>query len=175
MSVFEINKIVGAVLSAGLVAMVVGIIGDALVSPKHHGAAAVSVPEGPAAGPAAEPEKEVPFPQLLASADPKDGAKVFNKCKSCHDASKGGKNKIGPNLWNVVGSDKATHPGFNYSGALKDLAGNWTYEDLNTFLKNPKAFAKGTKMTFAGISKAAERASVIAYLRSLSDSPKPLP
>jgi len=175
MSAFEINKIVGAILSAALVAMVIGIIGDALVSPKKHHATAVSVPEATQAAAEAKPEKEVPFAQLLASADAKDGAKVFNKCKSCHNAEKGAKNKIGPNLWDIVGNGKAAVAGFAYSGGLKDMGGNWSYDDLNAFLKKPKDFVKGTKMTFAGLSNAAERAAVIAYLRSLSGSPKPLP
>lgn len=173
MSGIEINKIVGAILSAALIAMVISIIGNALVHPRQH-TASVNVPEAPAKE-EAPPEKEVPIGQLLASADPAEGKKIFNKCKSCHDAEKGGKNKIGPNLWNVVGSDKATHEGFSYSSALTGLPGNWTYEDLDHFLKNPRSFAKGTKMTFAGLKKAKDRAAVIAYLRTLSDSPKPLP
>jgi len=175
MSAFEINKIVGAILSAALVAMVISIIGNALVSPKQHHAASVSVPEGPAEMAEAKPEKEPPLAQLLAAADAKAGAKVFNKCKSCHNAAKGAKNKIGPNLWDIVGNGKAAVAGFAYSGALKDSGGNWSYADLNAFLKKPVNFVKGTKMTFAGLSKAADRAAVIAFLRSLSDSPKPLP
>ena len=175
MSAFEINKIVGAILSAALVVMVIGIIGDTLVSPKQRHAAAVSVPEAATEAAEAKPEKEVPFAQLLASADAGAGKKVFNKCKSCHSDAKGAKNKIGPNLWDTVGNAKAGVDGYAYSGALKEFGGNWTYDDLNAFLKKPKDFVKGTKMTFAGLSKAADRAAVIAYLRSLSDSPKPLP
>lgn len=112
---------------------------------------------------------------LLASASAEAGVRTFKKCKSCHSTEKGGKNKVGPNLWDVVGRPKASAPGFKYSGALSGLGGVWTYEDLDAFLTKPKSFAKGNKMTFAGLKKAADRAAVIAHLRSLSDQPKPLP
>ena len=103
------------------------------------------------------------------------GKKVFKKCKSCHTVAKGGKNTVGPNLWDVVGKAKASTAGFAYSGVLKEKGGDWTYADLDAFLLSPKGFAKGTKMSFAGLKKTGDRAAVIAYLRSLSDSPKPLP
>jgi cytochrome c len=113
---------------------------------------------------------------LLASADPTAGEKVFNKCKACHNAEKGGANQVGPNLWNIVGAPIAHHEGFNYSSALAGKSGGtWTYEDLDTYLKSPKTFAPGTKMTFAGLNKPDDRANVIAFLRSRSDSPPPLP
>ena len=112
---------------------------------------------------------------LLAGADPAAGAKTFKKCKACHTTAEGGKNKVGPNLWDIVGRAKAAGAGFKYSGALKGLGGEWTYKDLDGYLANPKRFAKGTKMSFAGLKKPADRAAVIAYLRSLSAAPKPLP
>jgi cytochrome c len=112
---------------------------------------------------------------LLASADPADGEKVFKKCKACHTAEQGGPNRVGPNLWNVVGGPKAHAEGFSYSDAITGLGGDWTYADLNAFLEKPKDYAPGTKMTFAGLKKPEDRAAVIAYLRTLSDSPKPLP
>ena len=112
---------------------------------------------------------------LLASASLDKGAKVFKKCKSCHTVNKGGKNGVGPNLWNVVGKAKASVDGYAYSGVLQGLGGEWSYENLDSFLVSPKGYAKGTKMSFAGLKKAGDRAAVIAYLRSLSDSPKPLP
>ena len=112
---------------------------------------------------------------LLASADAGDGKKIFKKCKACHTADKGGAHKVGPNLWNVVGRAKAGAAGYKFSGVLAGLGGAWTFADLDAFLAKPKAFAPGTKMTFNGVKKAADRAAVIAYLRSLSDSPKPLP
>jgi len=112
---------------------------------------------------------------LLASADAGLGKTVFKKCQSCHTADQGGKNRVGPNLWSVVGRPKAAHPGFKYSGALTGLGGQWSYADLDAFLTSPKAFAKGNKMTFKGLAKAAERAALIAFLRGQSDSPPPLP
>lgn len=112
---------------------------------------------------------------LLASADAERGAKLFKKCKACHTTEDGGKNKVGPNLWNVVGRAKGSVGGFKYSKAITGLGGEWIYGDLDGFLASPKAFAKGTKMSFNGLKKPADRAGMILYLRSLSGSPKPLP
>ena len=112
---------------------------------------------------------------MLSDAVAASGKKAFKKCTACHTADKGGKNRVGPNLWNSVGKAKAGAADFGYSGVLKGLGGKWTYQDLDAFLAAPKAFAKGTKMSFKGISKAQDRAAIIAYLRSLSDQPKPLP
>ena len=112
---------------------------------------------------------------MLATADAGAGAKTFRRCKACHSTAKGGKNKVGPNLWDVVGRAKAGVPGFKFSGALKGLGGEWTYKDLDAFLAKPKEFAKGTKMSFAGLKNPKHRANLLIYLRSLSDSPKPLP
>ena len=112
---------------------------------------------------------------MLATASVDKGKKVFKKCKACHTVGNGDKNGVGPNLWDVVGTAKAGKGGYAYSGVLKGLGGDWSYGDLDKFLLSPKGFAKGTKMSFAGLKKAGDRAAVIAYLRSLSDSPKPLP
>ena len=130
----------------------------------------------PAAGAPVDAAKSAPRAlATLPTADAAAGKKVFKKCKACHSSEKGGKNKVGPNLWDVVGRAKAGMPGFKFSGALKGLGGEWTYKDLDAFLAGPKGFAKGTKMSFAGLNKPKDRAAVIIYLRSLSDSPKPLP
>jgi cytochrome c len=129
-------------------------------------------------GSAAEEKEEKapqPLPVLLASADAEKGAKVAKKCVSCHTFEAGGKNKIGPNLHNIVGANKRHVEGFNYSGAFQDLSGQWTYEELDAFLHKPKEFAKGTKMTFAGLKKAQDRADVILFLRQNTESPPPLP
>jgi len=112
---------------------------------------------------------------LLASADVGKGEKVFKKCKACHSTEEGGKNKVGPNLWNVVGRAKAAAGGFKYSPAMTAKGGDWGYRDLDDFLANPKGYVSGTKMSFAGVKKASDRAAVILYLRSLSSSPIALP
>ncbi len=112
---------------------------------------------------------------LLAAADVKAGEKAFGKCKACHTPDKGGKNLVGPNLWDIVGRAKGASAGFAYSSGLKGMGGEWSYKDLDKFIDDPKGFVKGTKMSFAGVKKADERAAVIKYLHSLSDSPKPLP
>ncbi len=112
---------------------------------------------------------------MLASADAAAGKKVFRKCKACHSTKKGGKNKVGPNLWDIVGKAKAAAAGYGYSSALEGLGGEWSYKDMDAFLANPKGFAKGTKMGFRGIKKDKDRAAILVYLRSLSDQPKPLP
>jgi cytochrome c len=117
-----------------------------------------------------------PIGVLLAAAKPEDGEKAAKKCAACHSFEKGGPNKVGPDLWGVVNRPIASHEGFSYSEALagkKDQV--WDYDHLNAFLKSPKEYAPGTKMSFAGLSKDSERAAVIAYLRTLADEPAPLP
>ncbi len=177
MSSLEVNKIVGAVLATGLSLVIIGTIGNALVQPDENAApvsvAVATTEPAPKAAPTA-PAME-PIAALLASADVAKGAKLFKKCATCHTTKSGGKNKIGPNLWNVVNSERGMKSKFKYSKALMAKAGNWTYESLNAFLSKPKEYIKGSKMAFAGIKKARDRAAVIAFLRGLSDSPAPLP
>lgn len=150
-------------------------IGDFLVHAEPSALRGSLAEGGAAAAPKKAKEPEKPLPVLLAEATPAAGAKVFKKCATCHTDVKGGKHKIGPNLWNIVGGKIASYQGFQYSSALKGLGGEWDYQKLSAFLAKPSTFAKGTKMTFAGLKKGAERAAVISYLRTKSDSPKPLP
>jgi cytochrome c len=112
---------------------------------------------------------------LLAAADMDAGAKISKKCAACHSFNKDGKNKVGPNLWDIVGKSIAGGEGYKFSGALAGMGGEWTYDNLDAFLTKPKDFAPGTKMSFAGIKGAGDRANLIAFLRGLSDDPKPLP
>ena len=116
-----------------------------------------------------------PVAALLATADAGAGKKLTKKCAACHSFGQGGKNKIGPALWNTVGAKKGGREGFSYSKGLAEKGGTWTYGDLDAFLTAPKAFVPGTKMLFAGLKKPQDRANLILYLRSLSDQPKPLP
>ena len=132
---------------------------------------------GEAAPAAAAPE--TPIAQLLQKADAKVGETIFKKCQACHDGTQGGPNKVGPNLWGVVGRPIASHAGFAYSSAIKDFSKgssiSWDYDHLNHFLAGPKKDIPGTAMGFAGLPKETDRANVIAFLRTLSDNPLPLP
>jgi cytochrome c len=143
-----------------------------LPEPKAEEAAADDAGEAPADEAAAgQPE----VLGLMATADPAKGEAGAALCKVCHTVDKGGATLIGPNLWGVVGHDIAAHEGFSYTAALKGKDGEWTYEQLDAWLTNPQAFAPGTTMAFPGIPDAKKRADVIAYLRTLSDDPVPLP
>ena len=120
-----------------------------------------------------EEVEEIPIQILLASASVDKGAKVFKKCSNCHVPNEGGANKIGPALWNIVNKDIGGAD-FAYSNAMSSYGGNWSYDELNGFLKNPKKYIEGTKMSFAGLKKETDRANVILYLRSLSNNPAPI-
>ena len=136
----------------------------------------IAVPEkGGAPAEAPAKEAEPPIAALLASANVEQGQNSVKKCAACHTFNKGGPNKVGPNLWGVVGREHHSEPGFKYSAAMNKTTGKWTFEELNAFLKNPKAEVPGTAMSFAGLPRATERANVIAYLNTLSDNPQPLP
>ncbi len=176
----EFNKVAAAVLTAGVVAMFSGFIGRELFHVEHLEEPAFKIasvtgePHGGGEKPAEEKIESV-LP-LLASADPAHGQAIFKACAACHTADEGGPNKIGPNLWGVVGRPHAAHEGFAYSDAMKAFAGQpWNYDDINHFIANPKKYAPGTKMTYAGLKKVQDRADVIAYLRTLSATPLPLP
>jgi cytochrome c len=181
MDSFQLNKLAGAFLGTVFILMSVGILSDSLFdspAPEKPGylIEAAEAAATPAAG-AAEPAAAEPISPLLAAADPAAGEKIFKKCQACHSGDKGGANKVGPNLWGVIGRPIAAHEGFSYSAAIKAFAagGTWDYEKISSFVTAPKAYIKGTAMGFAGLKKPDERANLIAYLRTLSDSPVALP
>jgi cytochrome c len=179
MDSFEFNKIAGAVLATALVVFGLKELSAAVYyseTPEKPGYA-IEVAEAGATGEAqASTAPAVSIGTLLASADPAKGAAGVKACAACHDFSKGGPNKTGPNLFDVVERGIASHEGFAYSEGMKARAGEkWTYENLNAFIKEPKAATPKTKMTFAGVKKDPARADIIAYLASLSDAPKPFP
>lgn len=180
---FRFNKIAGAVLSALLVIFGAGtLISEVYPTGKPYGkdfkeikiveVAAVNADAKADAGNAATSK---PIAELLVNAKVEDGQSAAKRCVACHSFDNGGKNGIGPNLYNIVGKPLGAAPDFAYSSALKEKGGDWNYEALNSFLLNPKGYIAGTKMAFGGIKKDEERAALIAYLRSLSDAPKPLP
>ncbi|MCB1476272.1 MAG: cytochrome c family protein [Rhodobiaceae bacterium] len=182
MDSFEFNKIAGAVLFTVLVVLGIGVLADGIfdVEKPEKPGYAIAVAEAGAAGDSAgkEAAAETPLPVLLASASAEKGADVAKKCASCHSFEQGGPNKVGPDLYNVVGRVKGSHEGFKYSSAMEEhhAAGEtWTLEDLNHFIRDPKGTIPGTAMGFAGLKKDGERADMLMYLRSLSDNPVPLP
>ena len=179
MDSMEVNKGVAAILVAGIAFFVTGTIGDKLVPvhKPHDPAIKIEVAAAAPAAGAAAPVPLAPIAPLMAAADPAAGEAAAKRlCASCHTFNEGGKNSVGPNLYNVLGQPRATgREGFNYSPALKGKAGEWGYEDMNAWLHKPTQFAAGTRMAFAGINSEKQRADMIAYLRSLSKSPIPLP
>ena len=176
MNSFEINKIIGAILLTCLGLVALNITAGALFAPEIPAKPGYEIAVKPApseTGKAAP--AEVPIEKALASADVKRGEATGKICQTCHNLTKGAGPKIGPDLWDVVGRPKGSIAGFAYSEAIKSKGGDWTVADLNTFLTNPRGFAPGTKMTFAGLPREDQRADVIAFLNTLSDHPKPLP
>ncbi len=178
MDSLESNKVYAAVLTAGIMFSVAGILGGVLVHP-HHLEKTVLKIEGAAetAGAAPEAPKPIaPIGVLLAKADASAGQADTRKyCVSCHNFNEGGAAKVGPDLYGVVGRDVASAAGFDYSSALKKHSGPWTFAELNVWLYSPRGYAPGTKMSFAGIENDKARGDVISYLRTLSAKPEPLP
>lgn len=180
MDSFELNKIIGAILGTLLFVMGVGFLAEAIYAPVTGNGPGYDLPapeEGGEQG-GGEVVAAVSIGTLLASADPVQGADQAKKCAACHDISSANTNKTGPGLYDVVERVIGSHPGFAYSQVMADhqaKGDTWTYANLNDFLTSPKAFAPGTKMTFAGVKNDQERANIIAFLSTLSASPKPFP
>ena len=173
----EINKMAGALLGSLLGVMGLGMFSDVLYAPDHMKKPGYDLPAAEAGGGKAEAAKPAgePFPVLLAKADAKKGESLVKPCAACHDFTKPGVSKVGPPLYGVVGRPKAHVAGFAYSDPMKAKGGDWSFDELNKFIMDPKKDIPGTKMAFAGEKDDAKRADIVAYLRTLSDSPLPLP
>jgi len=177
----ENNKIAAAILVAGLIAMIAGKVTDVLyhteVPAKERGyQVEVAEAGNPGASSSAQAEPIiVPLGQLLSVASTEKGSKLFKKCATCHSIESGGPHKVGPNLHNVVNKKAASSTGFAYSDALVGKNISWSYKELFAFLKKPKKFVPGTKMSFAGFKKDEDVASIILYLRENTDSKPALP
>ena len=177
MDSFEINKIITAVLLVVLVIFGVGKISDLVFKVKKPDIDGykVEVNVGGTSATQASSESQVDIAALLAMGDVEHGKKVFKKCAACHSINQGGKNKIGPKLWNVMFRPVGSVTDYKYSKALSDYKKDWNWEEMNGFLIKPSTWIKGNKMGFAGLKKEKDRASVILYLNKYSDNPLPLP
>jgi len=172
------NTVAGCFLASALFALIVGKVSNAVVAPKELEKPALAVSNAPAEVASAAPAAAElpPIGPKLADANVAHGKELFQKlCFTCHTIDKGGANKVGPNQWDLVGRKKASEAGFSYSSALQNMGGEWTYEDINHMIFKPTAYVKGTKMAFVGVPKEQDRADIIAYLRTMNDTPPPLP
>ena len=179
MDSFEINKIIAAVLLIALIVIGIGKISDLAfyIDKPEKSAYKVEIQENTTVPTSeiAKVDKKVDIVALLALGDISHGEKVFKKCAACHLINKGGENKIGPALYGVIGRKVASKEDYKYSKAMSEYDKNWTFEEMNGYLKKPQSYIKGTKMAFAGLRKEKDRASVILYLNKNSDNPLPLP
>lgn len=172
----EGNKLLAGVLVAALIAMVTGIVASTFVLSTKLEKNAYQIAEVKTEASSTPKTEEAlpPITPLLAAANVKKGEKAAKKCAACHSFNEGGVNKVGPNLWEIVNASMGKKEGYAYSDALRAMGKTWTYENLNTFLHKPKKYISGTKMNFAGLKKEADRANVIAWMRTLSNNPAPL-
>ena len=181
MDSWEWNKIAGAVLGTLIFILVINFATEALFEPEKPAKEAYhveGVTETASTGGAAAAPVEETIPDwgtVLPTADVAGGKAISGRCEQCHDISKGGPNKIGPELYGVVMRPRATNPGFSYSSAMSASHDPWSYDNLFKFIKSPQSYVPGTKMTFAGLKSATDRINLIAFLRTQNDSPPPIP
>ena len=179
MDSFELNKIIAAVLMVALLVIGLGKIADEVFhvkKPKDPGyQVEVESQLISETSQAVKVVEKIDIAAVMALGDVASGEKIFKKCAACHSINKGGKNKIGPALYNVVGRAVGGVDNYKYSKTLTSYGKEWTFEELNGFLTKPSSYLKGTKMSYAGLRKENDRASVIKYLNQNSDNPKKLP
>ncbi len=179
MDSFEINKIIAAVLLIALIVIGIGKISDIAFHVDKPEKSAykveIQVNNSETNSKVEKVVEKIDISALLASGDISHGEKVFKKCAACHLINKGGKNKIGPALYGIIGRKVASKEDYKYSKAMASYDKNWTFEEMNGYLKKPQSYIKGTKMAFAGLRKEKDRASVLLYLNQNSDNPLPLP
>ena len=179
MDSFELNKIIAAILMVGLLVIGLGKIADGVFhvkKPKNPGyQVEVESQLISKSSQTTEVVAKIDIATIMALGDADSGKKIFKKCAACHSINKGGKNKIGPALYNVVGRAVGGVSDYKYSKALASYDKEWTFQELNGFLTKPSSYLKGTKMSYAGLRKEKDRASVIKYLNQNSDTPKLLP
>lgn len=180
MANMEVNKAFAAILTAGVAFGVSGLVGTTIVHPERPHESAIRIGEvassqATQAPAAAAPAALEPITPLLANANVQNGQTLAQRlCASCHSFNEGGRNAVGPNLYGIIGEPHGSESGFNYSAALKGKQGPWTYENMSEWLAKPATYAPGTRMAFAGITNAQQRADLIAYLRSISpNAPAP--
>ena len=182
MSGLEVNKILASIFVAVIVVSLISILGEAIINEKNNqqveNAYFIDISEMEANNLVTNTQNEELSEQIsmfLTSASFEKGEKLFKKCSACHSYEKGGVNKVGPNLWNIINRPKATVQGFTYSKVLAESRGSWGYEELSQFLYKPKEYLKGTKMNFSGLKKAQDRADLLLFLREQADSQADLP
>jgi cytochrome c len=182
MDSFEWNKIIGAILATVLFIMVIRIADESIFHEQKLAKQAYQVPGvtetagAVTVAQAAPVEETLPdFATVIPAADAAHGQQIAQRCAQCHDWTKGGPNRIGPNLWGIINRMRGTHEGFSYSAAMKNKGGTWSYADIFQYLKQPGAFIPGNKMAFAGLPRAQDRLDLLAYMRSWADSPPALP
>ncbi len=174
----NVNKVLMAVLATCLALVALNIAAGAVFSPSPPAKPGYEIAvqeKGATEQKGGQPEAPQPIDVRLASSSPERGQSAAKVCLACHSFDKGGPNKVGPDLWGVVGRPRASEPGFNYSAAMKSKGGEWSFEELDKFLTNPKGYIPGTAMGFAGLPQPERRADVINYLHTLSDKPVDLP